>query len=150
MSRDRAPPSREQLTVAYRRTRYEVQVPESVQPGARPLVLRIDAPSPPLRALYRLLAVSQAAYLTAWNSRSALAAESANAAAHARLVQRLAGMGLAWWPGWARDPLEQWPAEQSVFVPGLDPATARHLGVEFGQNAVVHAAAEAVPRLIWL
>jgi len=144
------PVTRERLTAAYRRTRYEVLVPETVQASAGPLVLRIDAPSPPLRALYRALAVSHASFLTAWNPHSLIAGETANAAAHARLTQRLAGMGLAWWPGWARDPLEEWPAEQSVFVPGLDAATARHLGAEFEQNAVVHAAADAVPRLIWL
>lgn len=142
--------SRERLTAAYRRTRYEVLLPDAVQAPAGPLLLRIDAPCPALRALYRLLAVSQSSFMTAWNPHSVIASEALNAAAHARLVQRLAGMGLAWWPGWARDPQGEWPAEQSVFVPGLDAATARHLGVEFEQNAVVHAAADVVPRLLWL
>jgi len=40
-------------------------------------------------------------------------------------------------------------AEQSLFVAGLDRDTAAGLAREFSQQAFVHAAADAIPRLVW-
>ncbi len=132
------------LDAAYRRTRYQVHSSGGL------VVLQIDIPNPALRALHRQLGVSDSAFLTAWNPRSVPQAAELNAAAHERLCQRLAMLGLAYWPGWGCDPRGEWPAEQSVFVPGLQLAGARRLGGEFSQHALVHSAADAVPRLSWL
>jgi hypothetical protein len=70
--------------------------------------------------------------------------------AQARLDHQLAQLGLTVWPGAALDPEESWPAEQSRFIAGLDPGAARRLAAQFGQYAFVHAALDAVPRLVWV
>jgi hypothetical protein len=136
--------ARVQLEAAYRRTIYEVRTPE----GALPL--RIDEHSPRLQAVHAALAVSESVFMTAWNPQSAPQCAARNAVAQARLDQRLTPLGLTVWPGWGRDPEGSWPAEQSLFVAGLTRDQALQLAREFGQNAFVHASADAVPRLVWV
>lgn len=48
------------------------------------------------------------------------------------------------------DPSGKWPPEKSFFVPGLDLNTARSIGQQFNQNAIVWIDSEAIPRLILL
>ncbi len=60
----------------------------------------------------------------------------------ARPDQIIEGMGI--------DPSGKWPAEKSFLALGLDLETSRALGREFGQNAIVWAGADAIPRLILL
>lgn len=132
------------LDAAYRRTCYEVYTPTGL------LVLQVDTPSAALLDVHRQLGVGVSAFLTAWNPASVAHSAAQNAAAHERLCQRLAVLELAYWPGWGRDPTGEWPPEQSLFVPGLGLEAARGLALEFGQNAIVHMAADAVPRLIWV
>lgn len=132
------------LDAAYRRTRYEVHAPGGL------LVLQIDTLSLALLAVHRELRVACSAFLTAWNPLSVPQTPERNAAAHERLRQRLAALGLTYWPGLGRDPNGEWPAEQSLFVPGLQIDTGGALAVESGQNAIVHAASDAVPRLLWV
>jgi hypothetical protein len=136
--------NRAQLEAAYRRTVYEVQAP------AGPILLRIDVPCPPLQAVHAELGVSESVFLTASNPLSVPQCAPRNAVAQARLEQRLAALELTVWPGWGRDPQGKWPAEQSLFVAGLDCTTAARLAAEFAQHAFVHAAADAVPRLVWV
>jgi len=133
------------LEAAYRGTHYEVAVP-----GGELLVLRVDVASPALRLVHERCGVSCSAFLTAWNPRSVPQAAEQNAAANQELQQRLAAQGLASWPGRGRDPSGKWPPEASLFVPGLELAAARVHGRHFGQNAILHAGADAVPRLVWL
>ena len=135
---------RTQLEAAYRRTHYEVQTP------AGPMLLRIDEPCPRLRTVHAELGVSESVFLTASNPQSVPQCPPRNAVAQARLDQRLAALELTIWPGWGRDPEGKWPAEQSLFVAGLDRDTAAGLAREFDQHAFVHAAADAVPRLVWV
>ena len=132
------------LEAAYRRTHYEVQTP------AGPMVLRIDVHCPPLERVHAELGVNESVFLTAWNPQSVPQCAPRNAVAQARLDQRLAALGLTIWPGWGRDPEAQWPAEQSLFVAGLDRETAVGLAREFEQHAFVHAATDAIPRLVWV
>jgi hypothetical protein len=135
--------NRAQFEAAYRRAHYEVLAPDG------PLLLRIDEPSAPLQAVHTQLQVSDSVFLTAWNPQSVPQCAPRNAVAHARLAQRLAALELTVWPGWSRDPDNKWPAEQSLFVAGLTRERAAPLAREFGQNAFVHAGADAVPRLVW-
>lgn len=44
----------------------------------------------------------------------------------------------------------KWPAEKSFLALGLDLETSSALGREFGQNAIVWAGVDAIPRLILL
>jgi Protein of unknown function (DUF3293) len=136
--------NRAQLEAAYRRTVYEVQTPT----GA--MLLRIDQHCPRLQAVHAELGVGESVFMTAWNPQSVPQCAARNAVAQARLDQRLALLNLKTWPGWARDPEESWPAEQSLFIAGLDRVTAGKLAAEFAQHAFVHAAMDAVPRLVWV
>jgi hypothetical protein len=136
--------SRAQLEAAYRRTVYEVQAPDG------PMQLRIDEHCPRLQAAHAQLGVSESVFITAWNPQSVPQCGPRNAVAQARLDQRFASLDLTIWPGWGRDPEGKWPAEQSLFIAGLASAAAAKLAVEFGQHAFVHAAADAVPRLVWV
>jgi hypothetical protein len=132
------------LEAAYRRTIYHVQTPGG------PMPLRIGERSSQLQAVHARLGVRESVFMTAWNPQSVLQCAPRNAVAQARLDHRLAQLGLTVWPGSARDPEESWPAEQSRFVAGLDLDAARRLAAEFGQYALVHAALDAVPRLVWV
>jgi hypothetical protein len=132
------------LEAAYRRTHYEVQLPEGE------LLLRVEVASPALRVVHERCGVACSAFLTAWNPRSVPQSAEQNARANQELVQRLAVLGFPSWPGRGRDPRGEWPPEESLFVPGLDLAAASLIGRHFGQNAIVHAAQDAVPRLVWL
>jgi hypothetical protein len=133
------------LEAAYRRTHYEVQ-----QPGGELLLLRIDEPSFALRGVHERSGVTCSAFLTAWNPRSVPQPAEQNAAANRALQQQLATLGFECWPGLGRDPSGAWPPEESLFVPGLGLAAASDHGRHYGQNAIVHAAQDAVPQLIWL
>jgi hypothetical protein len=134
-----------ELEAAYRRTHYEVQLPDGEL-----LALRIDVPSPALQLIHERCGVACSAFLTAWNPRSVPQSAEQNACANQQLQQRLAGLGLPCWPGRGRDPRGEWPQEESLFVPGLELAAACLQGRHFGQNAIVHAGEDAVPRLVWL
>lgn len=48
------------------------------------------------------------------------------------------------------DPTDKWPVEKSFFVPNLDFNTARLLGQQFSQNAIIWMENDATPRLILL
>lgn len=52
--------------------------------------------------------------------------------------------------GEGRDPSEAWAGEKSFLALGLDLETSQVLGRKFGQNAIVWAGADAIPRLILL
>ena len=133
------------LEAAYRSTHYEVQLPDGEL-----LTLRVDVPNPALQVVQERCGVSCSAFLTAWNPRSVPQSAEQNSAANRELQQRLAALGLECWPGLGRDPGGEWPPEESLFVPGLELAGASDLGRHFGQNAILHAAHDGVPRLVWL
>ncbi|MBM3345222.1 MAG: DUF3293 domain-containing protein, partial [Betaproteobacteria bacterium] len=42
----------------------------------------------------------------------------------------------------------RWPGEASFLVPGLTEPEARALATRHGQNALLHARSDAVPRLL--
>ena len=74
------------------------------------------------------------------------------------LVGALAGRGAAHTSvrsytilhGRGTDPSGAWPGEASVLVLGMSEAEARELGTRFGQNALLQAGADGVPRLVLL
>lgn len=132
------------LDAAYRRTRYEVDVPDGS------LVLQINVPSPGLLAVHDRFGSSCSTFLTAWNPRSVPQTPEWNNAAQACLCARLAALGLPRLTGRGCDPDAKWIAEESVLVPGLELSAARALAADLGQNAILHSAADAVPRLIWI
>lgn len=48
------------------------------------------------------------------------------------------------------DPAGVWPTEKSFFIPEIDINTAKSLGQQFRQNAIVWIGRDAIPRLVLL
>ncbi|MCU0908531.1 MAG: DUF3293 domain-containing protein [Rhodobacteraceae bacterium] len=118
------------LQAAYRATAYTVD--------ARPdWTLRVDAPCPALSDHLSALGLAGAVCLTGWNLRGWRRAALVNVTAQARLVARLAAMGLDAHPGWGRGDAGDWPPERHVLAPGLSLADGRRLARDFGQRAVL-------------
>lgn len=145
------------LIAAYRDAHYELSADSSAGLAA-PFVLRVDVASPELLDLYRRHNVSQAAYLTACNPHSTVLSDADNRARMDELVRALAGQGSARMKtrsytillGRGTDPSGAWPGEASVLVLGMSESEARDLGTRFGQNALLQAGADGVPRLVLL
>jgi hypothetical protein len=132
------------LVTAYRATDYHVT-------GAVPqFVMHVDEPSEALAALHAARGATCSALLTACNPASRAMDDDVNAAAQRQLAERLAADGVEWVEALGADPLGRWPAEPSVLALGLDCEAAILLAREFGQNALLWAGANAVPRLLLL
>lgn len=137
----------DQLIAAYRSAHYLAGA------GQGAMTLRVDQYS---EALSRLLATAgsrNAAFLTACNPLGVQSSIQANRIASARLRAKL--MRQVSRPdqvleGVAIDPSGSWPPEESFLVLGLDLDSARSLGREFNQNALLWTEADAIPRLILL
>jgi len=117
--------------------------------GSR-FVMHVDTASPGLAALHAARGAACSALLTAYNPASEARPAAENEAAQRRLVARLAGARVGWVDALGADPREQWPAEPSVLALGLDREAAISIAREFGQNALLWAGADAVPRLLLL
>lgn len=148
------------LIAAYRAAHYEVSADASAGLAAT-FVLRVDVASPELLDLYRRHDESQAAYLTACNPHSTVLSDADNRTRMddlAQTLRALAGQGPAHSSvrsytilhGRGTDPSGAWPGEASVLVLGMGETEARELGTRFGQNTLLHAGADAVPRLVLL
>jgi hypothetical protein len=132
------------LAAAYRATDYVVEAP------AGAFTLHVDAPSAELAALQRARGVRESAFVSAWNPRSVVTDAATNAAAHQSLLATLRAAGHEVLEAWGRDPTGAWPAERSVLALGITAESARRLAAGCGQNALLHAEADAVPRLLWV
>lgn len=130
------------LLAAYRRTEYRVS------DGAYAFVMRVDEPSDALYACHAAFSVDCSTFLTAWNPRSEPTPTDANEAAMARLDHELAALGYFTLAGLGVDPTGVWAGEPSLLVLGLDQATGVALARRYGQNAILCAGADAVPRLV--
>lgn len=118
--------------------------------GAAAISLRIDQHS---EALAQLLAGSGrqcAVFITACNPGSQPHSPAANQAAQARLREELNRHAEQVIEGSSSDPSGAWPAEPSLLALGVELDVAQALGRQFGQNALVWAGADAIPRLILL
>ena len=131
-----------ELLDAYRRTEYRVEW------TVEPFVMHVDQPSPALLRCHAAFGVQCSTFITAWNPHSAPTAADANAAAMTRLTHHVESQGLQMLPGVGIDPTGEWEGEQSLLVLGLDATAAIAMARAFGQNAVVCAGVDAVPRLV--
>lgn len=113
-------------------------------------VLQVGVRSPGLAGLFAARGVDCGAFLTAYNPRGQLQSDGANDRAHIRLAERLADLGLAAIEGSGSEKGSDWPAERSYFAFGLALETAKAIGLEFDQDAIVWAGPDAVPRLVLL
>ena len=134
------------LQQAYRNALYQVDAPKSadaqtLREGERNDWLGRQLGGQPTQA---------ACYLTACNPWGQILEPAENAARMRALRQELDSEGWQYLDGFGRDPLGQWPAEDSVLIWGMDAETARQWGRHWQQNAVLWSDADARPRLLWL
>ncbi len=128
---------------AYRQTHYRVF-------GDIPAVLQVGVPSAQLLRLYRLHHLDCAAFVTACNPFGARLDAACNARRQAALALEIARHGHAACDGMGEHPSGEWPGEPSFLVLGVDRSAAQALGSQFEQNAILWAAADAIPELILL
>ena len=131
------------LIRAYEETDYRVLEPE-------PFTMKIGIPSAGLARLYERTGARTATVITAWNPRSEKMSDAENEAAQARLVADLDRAGLRHLPALGADPKDQWKGEVSLLVPDAARETVEALGRKFGQNCIVWAEADALPKLLFL
>ena len=132
------------LIKAYQCTNY------SVRDGSDNFVLRIDVISNSLENLYQRNGVGSAVFVTAFNPLGEQTEEAQNLAAHEALGTRLRSLTSQVFAGIGEDPSGEWPGEPSWLALGIDLATSRQLGRDYGQNAVVWCNSDAIPKLILL
>lgn len=130
------------LMAAYRATGFRVADP----PYA--FVLRVGQISDDLQDIFSTHGVRSAAFLTAYNPRSAPTASHLNEKAQAQLLSLLSASGVPFLSGAGESDDGLWPAEPSVLALGLTRQEAETLGLLFEQNAIVWCDADAVPILV--
>lgn len=128
---------------AYRETEYRVL-------GTVPAVLRVGVHCADLAILHRAHHVACSAFITACNPYGQIVSDRLNARQQQALVEEISRRGLAAIPGIGVHPTGDWRGEASFFVPGLDRDAAIEVGRRFEQNALIWAAADAVPELVVL
>lgn len=134
----------EDLIRAFRETEYRVgQGPDAI-------VLRIDERSEELSRLYAASGCGCAVFITAYNPFSETRSVETNLSAHARLRAKLASLTPDVIEGAGADPAGAWPEEKSFLALGVDLETAKELGSQFGQNAIVWIGEDRVPKLVLL
>lgn len=131
------------LIRAYRSARYRVQA------SPQPFVLTVDAHSSRLAALICKLPARTAALVTACNPEGVLLTPQENRVAMAQLRSELRGRCAGLLDAQNSGAAGDW-TEPSLLVLGLSREAACALGRRWRQNAILHAIADAVPRLVLL
>ena len=129
---------------AYRETDYRAGT------GAAAIRLRIDERADALARLYDTSGQRCALFITACNPFGEPHGVHDNEAAHIRLRAVLDTLTEHVIEGAGAHPAGDWPEEKSFLALGIDLDTARDLGREFSQNAIVWAGHDLVPRLVLL
>ena len=131
------------LETAYRQTLYEVVSDTGVIP------LRVNVKSVALDRLLQQYQQTTWGLITAWNPYSRLLSELENRNRNRALAVVLRKLGLSFLPAVGRDEFGQWPAEESLFVVGLNRADALSIGQKFSQNAILYGQIGNSPELLW-
>lgn len=120
------------------RAMYEANEYPAVVDGV-PIALRHGEGCPALDAALARRGLASAAYVTAYNPHPAVLTLEANAAAQARLRERIARFEIVCapggWPAGAPDPRSE--REPSLLVLGISPEEVLAVGRAFGQAGVV-------------
>ena len=128
----------------YRETEYRVRA------GEESFVLELARPSEALARLYRDRNASSAAFMSAFNPYSQATSRDENEAANARLRTQLLERGFEVLEATGSDGSAGGWAEPSFLILGISRDEAERLGRDYRQNAIVCAAADAVPELVLL
>jgi hypothetical protein len=118
--------------------------------GTGAITLRVDVHSDELARLFAKSAQTCGLFITAFNPFGQVRSVDANEAAHVRLRTELKSVCPLVIEGAGADPTGAWPPEKSYFALGVDLEASKHLGQQYGQDAIVWAGKDAIPRLILL
>ena len=128
---------------AYLETHYQVH-------GFSPTLMKIGEGNATLAAIHRSNGVEASAFVTACNPFSEPLDDAANAERQKILAVELTQRGLTFIEGVGQHPSNDWAGEASFLVLGVSVEEAKELGARFGQNAIVWAGSDAVPKLVLL
>ncbi len=128
---------------AYLETHYQVH-------GFSPTLLKIGEGNATLAAIHRSNGVEASVFVTACNPFSEPLDDAANAERQKILAVELTQRGLTFIEGVGQHPSNDWAGEPSFLVLGVSVEEAKELGARFGQNAIVWAGSDAVPKLVLL
>jgi hypothetical protein len=118
--------------------------------GPSAILLCIDQYSKPLSSLIAESGRRCAVFISAYNPGSRIQSSESNRVAHDRLHNDLRPHADQIIEGVSSDPSGVWPPEMGFLAVGVDLATAQRLGDQYGQNAILWADEDAIPRLILL
>ena len=135
--------TRRELEAAYRATTYRVFLPGG---GCD---LRIGVASETLRCWLETAGAAHFAILTAYNPGSCLVADAENSTRQAQLECALLELDYEAYAAQNLADGEQWPVEESCFIPDMPEGTALALAARYGQCAVVCGGADGRPALLW-
>lgn len=131
------------LEVAYRQTTFFVDHPSGN------FGIKLDKPCPQLDVLLAAHVATHWAYVTAWNPRSQPLSAEANAARHEELLAQLEPLGYTVFSGRGQPVNEDWIAEESLLIIGIDENAALRLGAWFEQNAILVGRVGEFAQLRW-
>lgn len=133
-----------ELIAAYVAAEYRVEESEP------PFTMRVARRCDELLQLMARLEQGSALFMTGFNPHGEPQSDAVNAVANALLRDDLRTLTDHVFGGIGVDPQGRWPAEESFLALGLEFEFARALAVKFGQNAILWAEGDAIPRLILL
>lgn len=128
---------------AYHETQYFVQ-------GNKNFTLEIGRINSNLLATHFYYGVECSAFITACNPQSQIISDAENARRQLGLTTKLTKLGLTYLNGIGKHPSNHWPGEESYLVLGVDIDTAKMLGKDFDQNAIVWCSVDGIPELVLL
>jgi hypothetical protein len=139
--------ARGQLDAVYRATEYRVPLPDR-----NDLVLRVDCHDAAADRVLRECCGVQYHWviLTPCNPASQRLDEAANMQRLRECEATLDRLGLRHYRARNHDPAGTWPDEPGFLLCDSPAGVAEELGRRFGQNAVLAAALDSAPRLVWL
>ena len=132
------------LEAAYQQTLYEVFRDKKI------IQLRVSVKSTALDQLLRQYQQTTWALITAWNPYSQPLSELENRTRNRILAADLKKLDLPLLNAVGRDESDQWPAEESLFVVGINRLDAVCMGQKFSQNAILYGEIAKPPALLWL
>lgn len=133
-----------ELESAYRANTYRIFLPTAC------CDLRIDQASELFRDWLEREAISQFAILTAHNPGAQLLDCETNMAQQSAMELELIEAGYEPYAGENVADAGDWPVEETCMIAGIGLAEATAAGAKYGQNAIVHGAADGVPHLVWI
>ena len=116
--------------------------------GPRPFTLRVGQINQALPSYSDRF--QGAAFITAYNPYSDALTDDVNRRRHAVLREYLEEKGMEFCDGEGGDDAGEWPPEASYYLSNISLFEATKIGKQWGQNAIVWASNDQIPRLIML